>query len=219
MPLLALTITPVQAAAIMLPILCAMDLVALRAYRGKWDRANVVRLLPGAMVGIAIGTLTFRYLNADAIRLLLGLITLAFAVQHWLSTPRETARLPNRAMAGLLGTVSGFTSFVAHAGAAPVQIALLPQRLDKTIYVGTMAFYFAAINYAKLIPYGWLGQLDPTNLATAVVLFPLVPVGMYLGLRLHGRIRQDLFYRIVYMALFAAGAKLTFDGVSGLLAG
>ncbi len=55
---------------------------------------------------------------------------------------------------------------------------LLPLRLDKRVYVGTMVWFFFASNYAKIIPYAFLGQLDTTNFVTALVLLPLVPVGV-----------------------------------------
>ena len=57
-PLLALVISPVQAAAIMLPILCVMDVVTVWAFRGRWELPELRVLLPGALLGIGVGTLT-----------------------------------------------------------------------------------------------------------------------------------------------------------------
>ena len=54
-PLMAMFITPPQAAGIMLPILCAMDLFGVYAYRRTWSREHLKIMLPGAMVGIALG--------------------------------------------------------------------------------------------------------------------------------------------------------------------
>jgi uncharacterized membrane protein YfcA len=47
-PLMSLAVAPPQAAAVMLPILCVMDLMGVWAYRGKWDRANMAILVPAA---------------------------------------------------------------------------------------------------------------------------------------------------------------------------
>lgn len=39
-------------------------------------------------------------------------------------------------------------------------IYLLPRILDKAVMVGSVTIFFAIVNYAKLIPYAFLGQLD-----------------------------------------------------------
>ncbi|MEX2373394.1 MAG: TSUP family transporter, partial [Dehalococcoidia bacterium] len=103
-------------------------------------------------------------------------------------------------------------SFVAHAGGPPLSVYLLPLRLDKTTFVGTTVVYFAVVNYAKLIPYGLLGQFDATNLTTSAVLLPLAPVGVALGVILHRRLREDVLYDVVYAALLVTGLKLLWDG-------
>jgi uncharacterized membrane protein YfcA len=111
-------------------------------------------------------------------------------------------------------SISGVTSFLAHAGAAPVMAYLLPLRLDRRVYVGTTVWFFFASNYAKIIPYAVLGQLDLSNLTTALVLLPLVPVGVSLGVRIQGKVDDQVFYRISYWALLGIGLKLVYDGIS-----
>ena len=71
-PLMALAVSPLQAAAVMLPLLCVMDLFGVWAYRGQWDRRNMAILVPAALLGIVIGAATFRYLSADHVRIIIG---------------------------------------------------------------------------------------------------------------------------------------------------
>ncbi len=219
-PLMALVISPIQAAGIMLPILCMMDLFGIWAYRNRWDSRNLRILLPAALLGIAVGTASFRYLDGDMIRLMLGVMALAFVTRHLLQTDaaaRGEARGPDPVRGGFWGVIAGFTTFVAHAGGPPISIYLLPQRLDRTVFVATATVFYITVNYVKLVPYGWLGQLSTENLTTAAVLAPLVPIGMGLGLLLHRRVSDRLFYRICYALLAATGAKLLYDGTSGVL--
>ena len=216
-PVMALFVSPVQAAAIMLPILCVMDVFGVRRYWRRWDLPGIRSLIPGATLGIVIGTLTFHFVSPDGIRLVLGVITIGFALLHWFPV-RSFSERPGRAETGFWGTVSGFTSFVAHAGGAPAQIVLLRSHLDKTAYVASMTALFAFINYAKLLPYGWLGQLDFRNIALSGVLLPLAPIGMWLGFMLHDRLPQRHFFQALYVVLFLTGLKLTYDGTTGLLA-
>ncbi|MEE8544347.1 MAG: sulfite exporter TauE/SafE family protein [Alphaproteobacteria bacterium] len=214
-PAMALVVPPLQAAGIMLPLLCLMDLFGLHAYRGSWDRPNMAVILPAALSGIALGTLSAGVLEEHHIRLLVGVIAVSFTADHWLGRRgREAARPRNLVKGGLWGVVSGFTSFLAHAGGPPISVYLLPLRLDKTVFVGTTVVYFAAVNYAKLAPYAWLGQLGPVNLMTALVLSPLAPVGIWLGLWLHTRISPELFYKVCYSFVFVAGCKLLYDGLA-----
>ena len=213
-PILAAVISPVQAAAILLPILCAIDLFVIYSYRREWDRWNIRTLVPGAIVGIGIGALTFHYVDENMLRVILGVIALLFSLNGIRTAKVTEGVAPKRWVGQLCGMTAGYTSFVAHAGGAPVKFFLLPQRLDKGLFVGTNGVFFLIVNYTKLVPYAWLGQLDLTNLTTSLILLPLVPVGVWMGLKLHKMISQELFYQVSYVLLFFAGAKLIWDGVS-----
>jgi len=216
-PLMALVISPVQAAAILLPILCLMDLFGIWAYRGRWLWPELRLLLPAAMIGIGVGTLLFGYMSPAVIRLLLGLIAVVFTVQHWIHR-RIMAGQPNKALPASVGFVAalagGFTSFVAHSGGPPINMYLLRRNLDRTSFVATTVFLFLVINYVKLVPYAWLGQLEIANLTTSLVLAPLAPLGIYSGVWLHNHVTDRLFFQIAYALLFLVGVKLVFDGLT-----
>lgn len=222
-PMMALMISPIQAAAIMLPILCLMDLFGLYAYRGVWDRRNLMLMLPGALVGIGLGTLTFRYLSDDGVRLIVGVVALGFVIWNWLGPKLMRRAADHRTEPGPAGLfwagISGFTSFVAHAGGPPVHVYLLPQRMDKTLYVGTLVVFFTAVNYTKLVPYGFLGQLSANNLGTALILSPLAPLGIWMGVRFHRMLSESLFYTLCYVFLSLTGIKLIWDGLRGMTGG
>jgi len=222
-PMIAMVISPIQAAAIMLPILCLMDLFGLYAYRGVWDRRNLMLMLPGALVGIGLGTLTFRYLSDDGVRLIVGVVALGFVIWNWLGPKLMRRAADHRTEPGPAGLfwagISGFTSFVAHAGGPPVHVYLLPQRMDKTLYVGTLVVFFTAVNYTKLVPYGFLGQLSANNLGAALILSPLAPLGIWMGVRFHRMLSESLFYTLCYVFLSLTGIKLIWDGLRGMMGG
>ena len=216
-PIMSLTISPVQAAAIALPILLAMDVVGVYAYRKDWDRRHTALLLPAGVLGLALGWLTFRYLNDNWIRTLLGCISCGFVAYSVLRHPPAPAT-PNLLKAYVCGAAAGFTSFVAHAGGPPFAIYLLPLRLATAVYVGTTVVYFTVINALKIVPYAQLGLFDARNLWTAAVLLPVAIGGIVLGLWLRRRMSPKWFYRFAYSLLFATGSKLLFDGLRGLAA-
>lgn len=214
-PMMAVFIPPMQAASIMLPILCLMDLTGLWSWRDKWDHQIMRILLPASLLGVAIGTLLFHHLNDHLIKGMIGLLATVFSLNYWFKgRVRAPWHLPDRISGLIWGTISGFTSFVSHAGGPPAMIYLLPKKLEKVRLVGTLTVLFTAINFSKLIPYAALGQLNTASLSTALVLAPLAPIGVWLGVWLHDKISEQLFYRLSYSFLLLTGLKLAWDGFS-----
>jgi len=218
-PMMALVISPLQAAGILLPILIVMDMVGVMAYRKSFHVRNLAIMVPAAAFGILVAAMTASYVTDSFVRLLIGTIAVAFALDHWIG--RRASADPksiNQLKGSAWGAVGGFTSFVAHAGGPPFQIYMLPQKLDKRLYVGTSVMFFTAVNLIKVPPYALLGQFEITNLSTSLVLMPLAPLGMWMGIRALTLIPEGPFYRFAYAALFLVGAKLLWDGVQGMLA-
>lgn len=216
-PMMALVISPLQAAAILLPILCVMDLVALWKFRGKWIWPELKVLLPASLIGIIIGTLLFEYMSAAVVRLIVGVVAIAFTLHFWINKKRsKSAELPNypRSYGVLGGSAAGFTSFVAHSGGPPISMYLLRRPLNRTDFAATAIVFFAVVNYVKLLPYAWLGQFDTDNLATSAVLVVLAPIGVLTGAWLHHRVTDRFFFAFVYVLLLLVGLKLVYDGVS-----
>jgi uncharacterized membrane protein YfcA len=216
-PILALVISPVQAAGIMLPILVVMALVSLYYYRRIFDRRTLAAMLPASIVGIGVGWMTAAYVSEDFVRLLVGIISILFALNYWFGDRlREKPAAPNVAKGAFWGSLAGFTSFVSHAGAPPFQMYALPLRLDKQVFVGTSVIFFAVTNAVKLVPYFFLGQFDATNLATAAVLFPFAALTTVAGIWIVRVIDQSLFYGLSYIFVMLIGLKLTWDGAISL---
>jgi len=141
-----------------------------------------------------------------------GVLTLLFLAQRLLWPPRADAPPPPKWLGAILTVTSGFTSFVAHAGGPPINAYVIPLRLKPIEFTATMAFLFFVVNMSKWLPYAWLGLLDWRNLATSVVLLPLAPLGVWLGVRMARRINPRWFYRIIYIGMFLTGVKLVWDG-------
>ncbi len=217
LPLLLLVMPPVQAAAVMLPLLCLADFTGLKAYFGKWDWTNLRIILPGALLGTVLGWWAFDVFKSNHILLLIGLISVAYALLNIVrrSSAARQARAAGRVRGWFWSAVSGFTSFVSHAGGPPLQIYLLPQRLDKEVYIATTNIFFLLINLIKLPPYYWLGQFSLDNLWLCLVLAPWVPLGVYLGVYLQRRVDARTFYGLLQFFLLITGLWLVFKGLQG----
>ncbi len=218
-PMLALIVPPLQAVAIMLPILLVQDVVSVWAYRRHWDAWNLKVLIPGGLIGVAAGGLMAAYVPDGAARLVVGVIGVSFVLWQWFG-PRggDIGIRPSAASGVFWGSLSGFTSTLANAGAPPWQVHMMPQQLPKLIFAGTATMYFAAINLAKVIPYFALGQFTTDNLGASAVLVPLAIATNFLGIWLVRITPQKLFYKIVYVITFVISLELIRNGVTAFAA-
>ena len=216
-PLLTLYLPPLEAAALLLPVLMTQDLISVYVYRRDWDAQNLKIMLPGALIGMALAWLLASSISDNAIRLLIGAIGLAFVAHVWLQRAVTQARPAHRIRGLFWGSVSGFTSFMVQGGGPPFQVYMLPQRLPKLTLVGTTTIFFTVINALKVGPYLSLGQFTATNLATSLALLPVAIAANFAGVWLVKRTSTGLFYRIAYSLLLLISLTLLWQGVSGLM--
>ncbi|CDZ30573.1 sulfite exporter TauE/SafE family protein [Neorhizobium galegae] len=219
-PLMSLAVDPVKAAAIFLPILIVMDIVALWSWRNFNDRKTLLMILPGGIIGIALGWATSAYVSDNALRLVIAAATILFTVRYFWQvygprSNRPRAPLPHRpGPATFWGALSGYASFVAHAGGPPFQIYVLPMRLDPKAYTGASIRFFAIVNAVKVIPYFFLGALDAENLTISATLLPVALIATMIGAAVVKHLKSETFYPMTYGLAFCAGLKLLWDGLS-----
>src|SRR5690606_36239414 len=147
------------------------------------------------------------WMSEAHIQLMIGIIALVFTLNIWLRRGEPPTRGVSRWRGGFWGTIAGFTSFSIHAGGPPINVYLLPQKLDKTLLIGTIAVIFAVVNFAKIRIYNPVGLFDTSNLLTALVLLPLAPIDIRLGFWMQQRTKQELIYQLCYVFLFFTGCK------------
>lgn len=215
-PVLSLVISPVAAAGLLLPVYVVSDVFGLYAYRAAYDRRVLAIMVPALTLGVGLGWATASVVPEAMVTVLVGVIGLAFALnliwRRGAVTPRPATVRP-----GLFwGAISGFTSFVSHAGGPPFQVYVLPLGLTKTVFAGTSTIAFAYVNAIKLIPYYALGQLSLANLEIAVLLMPAAAVSVFLGVQLVRWLPEAVFFKAVTWALLLISAKLIWDGAAGL---
>jgi uncharacterized protein len=215
MPILSLVASPVRAAAIVLPILIVQDWVSVWAFRRDYSSRNLLILTPSAVIGVGAASLLAAHVSEDAVRLAIGVISIVF-VAHMLIRDRlgrAPVEAPGVPSGVLWGSLSGFTSFISHAGAPPFQVYVMPQYLEPRIFAGTATIFFAAVNMLKLPGYFFLGQLSPDNLVVSAWLLPVAILSTFAGVWLVRRVSPDRFYALILALTFLIGVKLTYDAV------
>ena len=220
-PLLALVMPAREAAGMLLPLLCIMDVIGLLAFRREVNWPVVRVMLAGGLSGTLVGWALWSFITDAEVLLIVGIITMLFiidAVVPWRKRLAEGAP-PSTPWGVFWGGVAGLTSFISHTGGPPAQIYLLPQRMPPNIYSGTTVVFFAAVNFSKLIPYYFLGQLSVANLEVGAILAPIAIVFMLAGVWLVRRVSAKLFYQVAYVLVFFIALKLVYDGYVGVFMG
>jgi uncharacterized protein len=218
-PLLALVVDPISAAIIAAPLLVLMDVFALRSFgfgNTSWPDFRV--LMPGLMIGLGSGWALFELVDHRIVTLAIAIVTLLFAV-HWFLRGRLQPKVVgqgmerNTGLGVLAGAVSGFSSFIAHAGGPPVMMYLLKRGLGKSLLAGTMIMFFLVANVVKLVPFGFLMADKPQTMVMALLLAPAVPFGVWTGKLIHDQLDQQAIYLWSYILLLFVGAKMLFDAL------
>jgi len=215
--ILAVFLDPTTALGIMLPLLIVADVATLRPFWGKWHWPSASALIIGGVPGILLGALLYKSTNPDILRVLIGCISLGFVAfqvaksQGWLLV--EPAKFSKR-NGVIAGVISGFTSFVSHAGGPPAALFLLSQGMGKTTYQATTVIAFAVVNAMKAVPYGFLGVYNWDTLTADLYMLPFMIIGVVVGVYAHRAMPERYFFLLTYALLLGAGVKLIFDGLT-----
>jgi len=209
--ILALVVPPGAALGIVLPLFMLVDAATLKPYWGKWHWPSARGLMIGAVPGSIIAAWIYTRVDADAIRLLIGVISLAFVgfqlsrALGWLKVKRMPFSAP---LAWFAGMVSGFTSFVSHAGGPPSAVFLLSQGLSKTAFQATTVVVFWAVNWMKAVPYAFLGIFSWQTILGSLYLAPFALLGAWVGVKAHHLVPDRLFFGFTYVLLVLTGVRL-----------
>lgn len=217
------------AAAVMLPLLIVCDYLSVGHWRGKWNLRVVGNLLPGAVLGVALGWVALyaiRQTGADTqsqtgnaiLAMLIGIIALGFVVLQAIKSLRSKplAFRPVFWQATSVGAVAGLTSTLAHAAGPIVTMYLLPQKMPKERFVATTVLYYWLGNQIKLVPYFALGMISARTFSASALLVPAVAIGVVLGIFLHRKVGQRQFTGIIYTLLALAGLHLIIKSTAAL---
>ena len=215
-PLVALVLPPAVAAAIILPVLIVQDAISTWAFRHDWDRWIVAWMLPGGIIGVALGYVFAANVDELALKALVGAVTLAFgAYRLWIERGNRIVAPSNSPgwVGTLFGVAAGFTSQVSHAGAPPYQTWVTPRKLPHLRYAGTTAILFTILNWVKVPAYVALGVMSSQVLRIAAVLIPVAIVSTLLTIRLLRQMHPERFYKAIYVLMIVLGTKLLADGI------
>jgi uncharacterized protein len=200
-----------ESVGVVLVVLIIADVVAVLVYRRDADFSQLLRLFPSTIVGIIIGTFALGRFDDSAVRSLIGgilVILVLIRVFRERGALSEEVERPRAWFVGVTGVAAGFTTMVANAAGPIMVLYLLAMRLPKTTFVGTVAWFFLAVNLFK-VPFSYsLGLISAASLLQSVSLWPFAIAGAFLGRWLLLRIPQRRFENISLFLTLVAGLRL-----------
>jgi uncharacterized protein len=213
-PLCVLAFDAKVAIGVLLPLLCAGDVFSLYHYWGKWDRRNLLYLVPGVVVGVLIGVQFIGQISARNLNLSIGILAVAFVLFQFFKEyifRAEGVFKPGHGLGIPCGIGAGFTSSIAHGAGPVVSVFLIPQKLPKEIFVGTNVLVFTWVNWIKMPFFVGHGIVTRETLITSLEFLPIIPVGVWLGVWLNRKFSEGVFTQLIYLFTFLAGIELIFN--------
>jgi uncharacterized membrane protein YfcA len=212
------------AVAFMLPMLCVMDIGAVILYRRHVDWKRVRAMLPGTLAGVLVAACLFISdqhalieVTDATLRIAIGclglLFTLWFATRKWILARLEKAATPGPKACFSYGLTAGITSSLAHAAAPVMQMVLLPQKLPKMQFAATNCAYFFLLNLIKLVPFVFLGRIQPDHLKLGIVMLPVIPIGVLTGYGLVRFTRDRHYAAFIHAVLAITSVVLIINGL------
>jgi uncharacterized protein len=196
---------------VVLPMLIVGDIGAVLLFRRHAQWSHVVRTLPPALAGVALGWWILGRLPGAKFGPFIGGLVLALAaaqlVRDW--RPELFQRVPHtRAFAWGIGFVAGVTTMLANAAGPVMALYLLAVALPKEQFVGTSAWFFLLINCLK-VPFSvQLGLIDGASLVFNAVMVPVIFAGLFAGRHVVARLPQQWFDTGVLIFAVVAAARL-----------
>jgi uncharacterized membrane protein YfcA len=211
-PLMALVMPVNEVLGLLLPIMLLADVFSIAFHWKRWNVRLVWLLIPGAVVGVTIGTYFITNVSTQVLKIGLAIIALLFVVYKLLEKRiLGSVKYQEKNWHGwLAGTTAGFTSAMAHSGVPPISIYLMLHEVTPTVFVATCVLFYAILNWVKVPYYFFTGMFDFHLLWQVAWVFPIVPFGVWIGRWLVTKVSKTIFDNIILVLLVITAFLLIF---------
>lgn len=209
-PLLASIFGARASTGVALPMLLFADIFAVTYYNRHASVENLIRLAPWVAAGLLLALIVGQHASNKAFGMLFAVtILLGIAVMLWKEQRAEKLEIPKHTFYPvIMGVSAGFATMIGNAAGPLMSLYLLSKRLPKNTFIGTAAWFYLAVNAAKvpLHLFIWQTITHETiffDLATA----PFIVLGVLGGIYTVKHISEQV-YRILVTASAIVAALL-----------
>lgn len=178
--------------------------------RAALDRRIFARLFASNLLGMPIGLLLFAHLSEEMLKVLIGVVTLAFVL---LLASGWQLRTGSNAIEYVAGWISGALATSVGAAGPPLVVALTARRVNPDVQRPTLAttlFAQKVITVPLLLATfahqpGYFDRSPVSLLTLSAALFPAIVLGSMLGHRVGHGVDEERFRQFTLILLAAAG--------------
>ena len=190
-------------------MLIISDPLSVWIYRKNIYWNSIKILLPGVILGVVLTFFLINKISSSMISIIVGFLGIFLAID---GLTRKFVKAPKKILPPtvgvFLGAIGGFSSFVIHSGLPPIAAYLLPLKLTRQKFMGTVALIFAITNIIKLFPYFLLGLFDKELIKLTLIFIPITFLGIFVGKFINNKISDQVFFFIIYTSVFFLGLRL-----------
>lgn len=201
-------LTPLQTA-----VLIAAYGIVNQAY-GIWKVRNALqwrRILPfviGGAVGVPLGAWLVTYLNPEHLRIGVGVLLIAYSIYN-LARPALPPIKSNRAIDGGVGVLNGLLGGLTGLGGVIstiwVQLGGGPKDAQRAVFQPVL---FITMTMATLT-FAATGHLFTVDILKLFLMgLPALLLGLWLGVRLYGKLDDAAFRKAILILLLISGMSL-----------
>lgn len=206
--LLALFIQPITHVIVLLLFVAlpAEIYVVYRSWRNiSWQ--GIVVLSSGIVVGIVLGTLILKYGNPEFILTILGFFLIGAGMVFLIVQSARIIRWPPWCPS-CIGVVAGLLAGMFGTGGPPLIFYYQLSGLKKEAFRSHLMTLFLLMALVRFPSYVFSGLVTFPRILSAAYIFPAVLLGVWLGNRIHVRISEAGFRKMVSAGLVVIGIIL-----------
>jgi uncharacterized membrane protein YfcA len=213
-PFLSLIFLPREVVPITLVLGTVINLgILVQEYKQVQLRLVTPMILASA-VAIPLGTLMILIISADAIRMMIGIVIVPFAIILFFGW---RLKVRNEAAASIpAGFLSGLLNGSVTMSGPPLVLFLQNQGFEKASFRANIAALFMANNLVTFVTFYLAGLFTVDSMKLSALFLPAVLVGLGGGILLARRMTEGRFKKVALLLLIAAGLSSLISGIIGL---
>lgn len=197
---------------IVLPLLCAADIIAVIYYHRHAQWNHFWKLIPWMAIGILVGVYVGKDMNEALFRKIMAIIIITTVFIMVALEIRKNQVIPtNKFFVANMGLAAGFTTMLGNLAGAFSNIYFLAMRMPKNDFIGTASWVFLVINLFKL-PFQifFWKNITQESLYTDLLLLPFAVIGFWIGVKIVSRIKEDNYRKVVIVLTFLGALAIFF---------
>nr|VFK16078.1 MAG: hypothetical protein BECKLFY1418C_GA0070996_102030 [Candidatus Kentron sp. LFY] len=207
-PIMALLFPAKLSVGVLLPMLILGDIQAIGYYRHYAHYRELIRLVPGTLVGMIAGASFLFQVDNEVMGRTIGALVLLMLALESLRTVFSRISTDHGVFPWIFGAFAGAASTMGNAAGPIVSLYLLSRSLPKEVFMGTAAWFFLVINIVKVPLFVCLEMITLEGLFFDVTLIPVILFGGWMGVAVLSRITQSFFNRLILVLSAAIGLQL-----------